>query len=98
MREFNFIFCRKGAVLNGYGSYGENLNMDYETHRFLMLDKGIMYAFAHVRGGGELGKEWYAQGRKSNKINSFVDFAACANYICKHYTSSIVAKGKPRIQ
>jgi oligopeptidase B len=54
-----------------------------------LLDRGVIYALAHVRGGGELGRSWYEQGKTLSKKNSFTDFLACADYLIDHrYTSA----------
>ena len=60
----------------------------FSISRLSLLDRGIVYAVAHVRGGGELGRGWYEQGKMLTKINTFTDFVACADYLVEHgYTS-----------
>lgn len=67
-----------GALLYGYGAYEISLSPTFSIARLSLLDRGYVYAMAHVRGGGELGREWYEQGRLAAKENSFSDFVACA--------------------
>ena len=75
-------------LLYGYGSYGFSLPVTFSSNRLSLLDRGIMYAIAHVRGGGELGKPWHDAGRMHNKMNTFTDFTACADFlVAKRYTS-----------
>ena len=69
------------AVLYGYGSYELSMDPSFSIFRLSLLDRGIVYAIAHVRGGGELGRGWYEQGKMLSKINTFTDFVACADYL-----------------
>jgi oligopeptidase B len=76
-------------VLEGYGSYGISNDVDFSSNRISLLDRGVIYAIAHIRGGGELGKEWHDQGKMMVKRNTFTDFIACAEYLIKErYTST----------
>lgn len=76
-------------VLEGYGAYGYPLGATFSYSRVSLLERGVGYAIAHVRGGGELGKPWHDQGRMANKRNSFDDFVACAEHLIAHrYTAS----------
>jgi oligopeptidase B len=76
------------AVLYGYGSYEASMDPGFSISRLSLLDRGIVYAVAHVRGGGELGRRWYEQGKMLSKINTFTDFLACADYlVTAGYTS-----------
>jgi len=76
------------AVLYGYGSYEASMDPGFSISRLSLLDRGIVYAVAHVRGGGELGRRWYEQGKMLSKINTFTDFVACADYlVTAGYTS-----------
>jgi oligopeptidase B len=60
----------------------------FSTSRLSLLDRGVIFAIAHIRGGGELGRSWYDQGKLLAKQNSFTDFVACADYLIDHrYTS-----------
>lgn len=67
-----------GGLLYGYGAYEISLSPTFSIARLSLLDRGYVYAMAHVRGGGELGRRWYEQGRLAAKQNSFTDFVACA--------------------
>lgn len=67
-----------GGLLYGYGAYEISLSPTFSIARLSLLDRGYVYAIAHVRGGGELGREWYEQGRLAAKQNTFTDFVACA--------------------
>lgn len=71
-------------ILNGYGAYGDNEDPYFSSSRISMLDKGIIFATAHIRGGGELGQSWYDDGRLQNKKNSFTDFIACMDYLVQN--------------
>jgi oligopeptidase B len=65
-------------LLYGYGSYGISVPVSFSSNRLSLLDRGVIYAIAHVRGGGELGKPWHDAGRMHKKRNSFTDFIASA--------------------
>jgi oligopeptidase B len=74
--------------LNGYGSYGAPSFATFSSNRISLLDRGFVYAIAHVRGGGEMGKPWHDQGRMMSKKNTFTDFIAVAErLIADRYTS-----------
>jgi oligopeptidase B len=64
--------------LYGYGSYGISLDMLFNSNIFSLVDRGVVYAVAHIRGGGEMGKAWHDAGRMMNKKNTFTDFIAVA--------------------
>lgn len=64
--------------LTGYGSYGYPYPVSFSAHRLSLLDRGVVYAIAHIRGGGELGRRWYEDGKFLHKANTFTDFIACA--------------------
>lgn len=70
-----------GCVLYGYGAYEISLSPSFSIARLSLLDRGYVYAIAHVRGGGELGRGWYEDGRLTNKPNTFSDFIACARHL-----------------
>jgi oligopeptidase B len=75
-------------LLYGYGSYGLSMPVIFSSNRLSLLDRGFAYAIAHIRGGGELGKPWHDAGRMHQKMNTFTDFLACADFlIAKRYTS-----------
>ncbi len=61
-------------LIYGYGAYGASMDPAFSSPRLSLLDRGFVYALVHVRGGGELGKQWYLQGKVENKMNSFNDF------------------------
>lgn len=68
-------------LLYGYGSYGYSLDATFNSARLSLLDRGFVFAIAHVRGGEELGRTWYEDGKLLNKKNTFTDFIACAEYL-----------------
>jgi oligopeptidase B len=77
------------ALLIGYGSYGVNLGVNFSAERLSLLERGFVLAFAHIRGGGEMGREWYLHGKLLHKQNTFSDFICCAEYlIAQRYTQS----------
>ncbi|RRV08029.1 S9 family peptidase [Pseudomonas sp. v388] len=67
--------------LYGYGAYGESLDPWFSHARLSLLDRGVAFAIAHVRGGGELGEAWYRNGKQEHKHNTFSDFIACAEHL-----------------
>jgi oligopeptidase B len=69
------------ALLYGYGSYGFALPVGFSSNRFSLVDRGVVCAIAHVRGGGEMGKAWHDQGRMMSKRNTFTDFIAAAEHL-----------------
>jgi oligopeptidase B len=90
------LVSRKGLKLDGrapmllyaYGSYGSSQSPTFSSNRLSFLDRGVTYALANIRGGGELGEEWREQGRMMQKLNTFHDFIDCAEYLVKNkYTS-----------
>jgi oligopeptidase B len=91
------IVSKKGVKLDGqaplllyaYGSYGASLAPTFSSGRLSLLDRGVIYALAYIRGGGELGEDWREQGRMFKKMNTFTDFIDCAEFLVKHrYTST----------
>lgn len=75
--------------LYGYGAYGLTSDPYFSASRMSLVDRGFIYAIAHIRGGSEMGRQWYFQGRLLNKKNTFTDFIACAEHvIAEGYTSS----------
>jgi oligopeptidase B len=68
-------------LIYGYGAYGENSEVSFSRSLISLLDRGFIYALAHVRGGSELGQDWYEDGKMMNKKNSFLDFIACTEYL-----------------
>lgn len=76
------------TLLYAYGSYGVTLDPYFSTVRLSLLDRGFIYAIAHIRGGEDLGREWYENGKLLKKKNTFTDFIACSNFlITQKYTS-----------
>ncbi len=68
-------------VIYGYGSYGSSMDAYFSVARLSLLDRGFIWAIAHVRGGEEMGRPWYDDGKMLNKKNTFLDFIACAEYL-----------------
>jgi oligopeptidase B len=77
------------ALLYGYGAYEASMDPSFVIPRLSLLDRGIVYAIAHVRGGGELGRTWYEQGKTLAKKNTFTDFVACAEYLLEHQYTAV---------
>jgi oligopeptidase B len=76
------------ALLYGYGSYESSVDPTFSIIRLSLLDRGFVFAIAHIRGGGELGRPWYDHGKLREKRNTFTDFVACAEHLCaERYTS-----------
>jgi oligopeptidase B len=76
-------------LLYGYGSYGHTVDPNFGIARLSLLDRGFIYAIAHIRGGQFLGREWYESGKLLNKKNTFTDFIACADHLInRKYTSA----------
>lgn len=74
--------------LVGYGAYGISSQPNFSSTRLSILDRGVIFALAHVRGGGDMGREWYDDGKLLKKKNTFTDFIACAEHLIKEkYTS-----------
>ncbi|MEW6368339.1 MAG: S9 family peptidase [Acidobacteriota bacterium] len=79
---------RAPLLLYGYGSYGASMSAYFDVARLSLLDRGFAYAVAHIRGGQELGRDWYDNGKLLHKKNTFTDFIDCAEYLVKErYTS-----------
>jgi oligopeptidase B len=91
------VVMKKGTKLDGsapmllyaYGSYGVSMTPNFSTARLSLVDRGMIYAIAHIRGGAELGEKWRQEGRMMKKINTFNDFIDSAEYLIKNkYTSA----------
>lgn len=83
-------------LLYGYGSYEASMDPSFSVARLSLLDRGMVFAVAHVRGGGEMGRSWYENGKKLTKMNTFTDFISCADHLLAHgYTTAeqMVAEG-----
>jgi len=86
------IVYRKGLDLSkpeplylyGYGSYGVSMPITFSSARVSLLDRGLIYVIAHIRGGGELGEEWRLAGRMEKKMTTFTDFVDCAQWLVDH--------------
>jgi oligopeptidase B len=98
------IVCRKGTprdgsapgLIYGYGSYEHSIDPSFSIPRLSLLDRGFVYAIAHIRGGGEMGRAWYDNGKMLTKRNTFTDFVACAQrLVSAGWTSAdrLVARG-----
>ncbi len=72
---------RSPLVLYGYGAYGINVEPAFSSARLSLLDRGFVFGMAHVRGGEELGRAWYENGRMEHKMNTFADFITCAEHL-----------------
>jgi len=91
------VVMKKGTKLDGkspmllyaYGSYGFSMTPSFSTARLSLVDRGMIYAIAHIRGGSELGEKWRQEGRMMKKINTFNDFIDSADYLIKNkYTAA----------
>jgi oligopeptidase B len=91
------LVYKKGTAFDGkapmllyaYGSYGASMSPTFSSARVSLLDRGVIYALAYIRGGGEMGEDWRQQGRMMKKLNTFNDFIDCADYLEKNkYTSA----------
>ena len=84
-------FARDGKrpmLLYAYGSYGSSVDPAFQSNRISLLDRGVVFAIAHIRGGQEMGRAWYDQGKMMNKKNTFTDFIAAAEHLVANgYTS-----------
>jgi oligopeptidase B len=75
-------------LVYGYGSYGYSRDATFDAHRVSLLDRGWVYAIAHIRGGEEMGRWWYEDGKLLKKRNTFTDFVACAEHLVQEgYTA-----------
>ncbi|GIJ52008.1 oligopeptidase B [Virgisporangium aliadipatigenens] len=98
------LICRKGTprdgsapcVIYGYGSYEASMDPWFSIARLSLVDRGVTFAVAHIRGGGEMGRAWYENGKMLAKRNTFTDFVACAEHLTKSgWTSAdrLIARG-----
>jgi oligopeptidase B len=79
---------RNPLLLYGYGSYGSSMSPSFNSNIISLLDRGFIYAIAHVRGGQEMGRQWYDQGHLFNKKNTFYDFIDCGEFLIKENFTS----------
>jgi oligopeptidase B len=70
-------------LLYGYGSYGISMDASFSSARLSLLNRGFVYAIAHIRGGADMGRQWYEDGKMMNKINTFTDFIDCGEYLIR---------------
>ncbi len=90
------IVYKKGTEKNGnaplllyaYGSYGYSMDAAFSSTRLSLLNRGFVYALAHIRGGQEMGRQWYEDGKLFKKKNTFTDFIACGEYLIKNKFTS----------
>ena len=90
------IVYKKGLVkdgnapllLYGYGSYGINMNVSFSSNRLSLLNRGFVFAIAHIRGGQEMGRQWYEDGKMMKKKNTFTDFIDCGEFLIKEKFTS----------
>ncbi len=88
--------AKRPLLLYAYGSYGYTMEPTFSSMRLSLLDRGFVYAIAHIRGGQEMGRGWYDDGKMMKKLNTFYDFIDCAEYLVREqYTASdrLVAHG-----
>jgi len=74
---------KRPFLLYGYGSYGICMDPEFSSNRLSLLDRGVVFAIAHIRGGGDLGRPWYDEGKFLKKKNTFFDFIACAEHVIR---------------
>ncbi len=87
-RESGPVDGARPLLLYGYGSYGNSLDASFNSARLSLLNRGFAFAIAHIRGGQEMGRTWYEDGKLLNKMNTFTDFIACAEHlVAEGYTS-----------
>lgn len=82
--------------ITGYGSYGSSYSASYNPNMAPLIQKGFVYAIAHVRGGGDLGEEWYLEGKMMKKKNTFTDFISCTEHLIElgyGETGKVIAEG-----
>lgn len=76
------------CLLYGYGAYGNGMSASFASSRLSLLDRGVVFALAHIRGGNELGERWHDDGKMLHKRNTFTDFIACGDWLCdQKYTA-----------
>jgi oligopeptidase B len=75
-------------LLYGYGSYGNSMDASFSSNRLSLLDRGFVYAIAHIRGGQEMGRQWYEDGKLMKKKNTFTDFIDCGEFLIQQKFTS----------
>jgi len=83
-KKSNYRNEKSPLLLYGYGSYGHSIDPTFGLARLSLLDRGFAFAIAHIRGGEEMGRKWYENGRLLNKMNTFYDFIDCGEYLINH--------------
>jgi len=73
--------AKSKVLLYAYGAYKHSISPSFSASRFCLIDRGITFAIAHIRGGGDLGDAWHEEGKKKLKRNTFLDYIACANHL-----------------
>ncbi len=82
------------TVLYGYGSYETSIDPGFSVPRLSLLDRGFIFAVAHIRGGGEMGRRWYEEGKLTRKKNTFTDFVAAARHLkASGWSDRVIARG-----
>ncbi|WP_308168886.1 S9 family peptidase [Nonomuraea sp. NEAU-A123] len=82
------------TVLYGYGSYETSIDPGFSVPRLSLLDRGFIFAVAHIRGGGEMGRRWYEEGKLTRKKNTFTDFVAAARHLKESgWSERVIARG-----
>ena len=88
--------AKSKVLLYAYGAYKHSISPSFSASRFCLIDRGITFAIAHIRGGGDLGDAWHEEGNKKLKRNTVLDYIACANHLLEqrlHYTGGICFYG-----
>lgn len=83
-RKDSFIRGKNPLYVYGYGSYGYSLPVGFNGNRLSLLDRGFVLAYAHIRGGGDMGKPWHDAGRLMHKLNTFTDFITAVEYLTQN--------------
>ncbi|MGA6207101.1 S9 family peptidase [Nocardia testacea] len=87
-RDTDRVTGPKPLLLYGYGSYEASMDPGFSVSRLSLLDRGMVFAIAHVRGGGEMGRLWYENGKTLTKKNTFTDFVSCARHLVDNGTTA----------
>ncbi len=90
------LYNNNPTLIYGYGAYGYSMENYFAADIISLLDRGYVYAIAHIRGGEEMGRQWYKKGKMLNKMNTFYDFIACSEYLIQKNISSkdkLIAQG-----
>ncbi|MFT6715374.1 MAG: oligopeptidase B [Saprospiraceae bacterium] len=82
-KKESFVEGQSPLLLYGYGSYGHVIDPSFSPARLSLLDRGFVFAIAHIRGGEDMGRYWYEEGKMLNKMNTFTDFISCGEHLVK---------------